>query len=180
MHGNLASTSEIKKTRLILESQNLGFGSQKLEFASQFLGNPKISENSCKLPNCVFLSFFECSEEIASSPLDLEVLQTPESVSDIQLQSMTPHQRCMRTLLSLCTCDPLTLNSRTGLFQCRRSSLLGIVPVQIVHRKQSNSISPPYMVVAVQVRVRVDSRRDVVVLAAGIVPQCYPQPHHLM
>ncbi len=34
----------------MLVSQNLGFVSQKLEFGSQILGNPKISENSCKLP----------------------------------------------------------------------------------------------------------------------------------
>ena len=44
-NGNSASTSEVKKTRLLVHSQNLGFRSQKLEFGSQILGNPKISEN---------------------------------------------------------------------------------------------------------------------------------------
>ena len=49
-NGNSASTSEVKKTRLMLVSQNLGKVSQKLDLVSQILGNPKISENSCKLP----------------------------------------------------------------------------------------------------------------------------------
>ncbi len=46
-NGNSAAL----KTRLIPESLNLGFSSQKLEFGNQNLGNPKFSENSCKLPS---------------------------------------------------------------------------------------------------------------------------------
>ncbi len=52
-NGNSASYLQDKKTRLIPDSQNLGFGSQKLEFVNHNLGNPEISENLCKIPAAV-------------------------------------------------------------------------------------------------------------------------------